>query len=88
MPFEVHGFFSLALSAVVSRLVGEPFVVPIDSSSFSSGVLWNECLFNVLVKPIEVDIRKHWAHNTALRDSTERFVEFPIFQIPCASVIG
>ena len=38
--------------------------------------------FNVLVKLMQVDVTKDWRNYPALRAAAERFMVFPVFQVP------
>jgi hypothetical protein len=83
LPFELVGFLSLSLLALVTRQVRKVGVLLGVLSLFPSRVLGNEGLLNVLVEFVQVDIGKHGTRNPALGGPTERPVKCPVFQISC-----
>src|SRR5205807_4419702 len=83
LPFELVGFVSLSLLAIVARQVCKVGVFLVVLSLLPSGVLGNEGLLNVLVEFVQVDIGKHGTRNPALGRPTERVVKCPVFHISC-----
>jgi hypothetical protein len=66
LPFELVGFVSLSLLAIVARQVRKVGVFLVVLSLLPSGVVGDEGLLNVLVEFVQVDIGKYGTHNAAL----------------------
>ncbi len=73
----------LPFLAQTAGLYLEPFVGFVGFPSFSSGIAGDECCFHKSVEFAEQDIGQNGTQDRALRNSAERFIQFPLFQVAC-----
>jgi len=60
LPPQFQGFLSIALLALILLSYPQSIVFRVPLSLFFSCVCWKQCLFNVLVQPIQIDIAEYW----------------------------
>src|SRR6266700_3266735 len=79
--FQCLCFLDLPFLEQIGGTVSEFFVLHIPFLLIASGVTWDQDGFDIFVQLVEQDIRKNWAGNRSLWNSTQGSVEFPILEV-------
>ena len=69
-----------SILAVNSALSQKTFIFGMGSASPPTVVLREQGGFDPPIKPIQIQVGEHWAHDRALGQATERSVEAPVLQ--------
>lgn len=75
------GFHSPSLASSAPHRAFKCDVGWVRLALVSSGVCWNEHLFDVLVEPVQVDVGKNGAYHPALWGAAVGLVVFPVLQV-------
>ena len=79
---QVAGFCPVPALPGALQPHGRPVVFRVEPAASSARILRDQLLLDEFVELVQVNVTEDWGHRAALRNSAERVMIFPFFEVP------